>query len=153
MVTVLFYEKPGCASNARQKQILRQAGATLSVRNLLTESWTAPRLRTFFGTRPVPEWFNPSAPAIKSGDVDPLNIGADSALAAMLVDPLLIRRPLIEADEFRCSGFDWPALAHALGLQAIPDPLTTTEYGSKNLESCSRDSSAGRCSTIIGGQE
>ena len=74
MVTVLFYEKPGCASNARQKQILRQAGATLDVRNLLTEAWTAPRLRTYFGTRPVAEWLNPSAPAIKSGRIDPFAI-------------------------------------------------------------------------------
>lgn len=146
MVTVLFYEKPGCASNARQKQILRQAGATLDVRNLLTEAWTAPRLRAFFGTRPVAEWFNPSAPAIKSGRIDPLNIDADSALAAMLADPLLIRRPLIETGTFHCSGFDWPALANSLGLQ------TTTESNSKNLESCSRDSSASRCSAAAGGQ-
>lgn len=146
MVTVLFYEKPGCASNARQKQILRQAGATLDVRNLLTEAWTASRLRTFFGTRPVAEWFNPSAPAIKSGRIDPFAIDPDSALGAMLADPLLIRRPLIETSDFRCSGFDWPALAQSLGLQA------TTESSGNNLESCSRASSASSCSTAAGGQ-
>lgn len=152
MVTVLFYEKPGCASNARQKQILRQAGATLDVRNLLTEAWTAPRLRTFFGTRPVAEWFNPSAPAIKSGRIDPFAIDQDSALGAMLADPLLIRRPLIETGEFRCSGFDWPALAHSLGLEATLSLQTTTESNGNNLESCSRASSASSCSTAAGGQ-
>jgi arsenate reductase-like glutaredoxin family protein len=54
--TVTFYEKPGCAGNARQKEILRQAGLRLEVRNLLAEPWTPERLRPFFGERPVGDW-------------------------------------------------------------------------------------------------
>ena len=151
MVTVLFYEKPGCASNARQKQILRQAGVTLDVRNLLTENWTAPRLRAFFGTRPVADWFNPSAPAIKDGAVDPQTLDADSALAAMLQNPILIRRPLIAtgiaANDFHCSGFDWPTLVAALDLHDAPVPRNDTD-----LESCSHVQ-PNRCHTSAGGAE
>ena len=49
MATIVFFEKPGCAANARQKQQLERAGHTVVARSLLTEPWTAERLRGFFG--------------------------------------------------------------------------------------------------------
>ncbi len=71
MASVVFYEKPGCTSNTRQKVLLAAAGHTVLAKSLLTEKWDAPRLREFFGTLPVAEWFNPGAPRIKSGEVRP----------------------------------------------------------------------------------
>lgn len=106
MTTVLFYEKPGCGTNARQKRLLEQAGHRVEAHSLLTEPWTAARLRSFFGATPVVSWFNPAAPRIKSGAVLPETMDADAAIALMLDDPLLIRRPLVEADGLRCAGFD-----------------------------------------------
>ena len=53
MAELTFYEKPGCQGNARQKALLRSAGHQLTVRNLLTEPWTAERLQGFFGDLPV----------------------------------------------------------------------------------------------------
>ncbi len=71
MAHVVFYEKPGCANNARQKRLLESAGHTLSVHDLLLEPWTAERLLGFFGARPIAEWFNRAAPRIKSGAIEP----------------------------------------------------------------------------------
>ena len=71
MSAVVFYEKPGCLTNARQKALLRSGGCELTVRNLLTEPWTEARLHAFLEALPVREWFNPGAPKIKSGEIDP----------------------------------------------------------------------------------
>ena len=58
MTKVVFYEKPGCGGNARQKALLIASGHELDVRNLLTEPWTAATLRPFFGSKPLRDWFN-----------------------------------------------------------------------------------------------
>jgi len=106
VATVIFYQKPGCGTNGRQRHMLEAAGHVVVARNLLAEPWTAERLAGFFGATPVASWFNPAAPRIKSGAVDPERLDAAAALASMLDDPLLIRRPLIEVDDARCAGFD-----------------------------------------------
>ncbi len=115
MAHVLFYEKPGCGTNARQKALLEQAGHRVEARSLLTEPWTGARLRSFFGSTPVASWFNPAAPRIKAGEVSPEALDGDAALALMLDDPLLIRRPLVEADGARCAGFDRAPVTDLLG--------------------------------------
>jgi nitrogenase-associated protein len=116
MARILFYEKPGCGGNLRQKRLLEDAGHTVLARNLLTEPWTAERLRGFFGARPVAEWFNRNAPRVKSGAVVPEALDADSAMALLLAEPLLIRRPLLEAGGRREVGFDPPRIDAWLGL-------------------------------------
>ena len=110
MADIIFYEKPGCAGNTRQKRLLIQAGHRLEVRNLLTEPWTAERLQAFFGDLPVAKWFNLAAPRVKSGEVQPAALTAEQALRLMLNEPLLIRRPLMErhqaGEPLRMAGFD-----------------------------------------------
>jgi nitrogenase-associated protein len=106
MATIVFYEKPGCATNARQRQMLRAAGHEVVVRNLLAEPWTAARLREFFSRLPVADWLNRAAPRIKSGEIDPSTLSDQTALELMLADPLLIRRPLLEVGSMRIAGFD-----------------------------------------------
>lgn len=136
MAHVIFWEKPGCGTNARQKLALAAAGHTLDVRSLLAEPWTAEGLRAFFGATPVASWFNPAAPRVKSGAVDPEAVNADAAIAMMLAEPLLIRRPLVDVDGQRCAGFDREPVTSLLG--AAP-------AGAKPLEGCShplRDASA-----------
>lgn len=125
MARILFYEKPGCTGNLRQKRLLENAGHTVLARNLLAEAWTAERLRGFFGARPVAEWFNRNAPKVKSGEVVPEALDAETAMKLLLAEPLLIRRPLLEANGRRETGFD-PSRIHAwLGLgsaAATPAP-------------------------------
>lgn len=129
MAAVLFYEKPGCINNTRQKKILLELGHEVSVRNLLTEPWSTDRLRVFFGQQPVAQWFNSSAPRIKSGEVQIQGLGESEALALMVEDPLLIRRPLIETEFGRMAGFDPCELLDSLGVMLERD---------QDLQTCSR---------------
>ncbi|MFI4940378.1 MAG: ArsC/Spx/MgsR family protein [Burkholderiales bacterium] len=130
--TVIFYEKPGCGNNARQKQWLTAAGHTVVARNLLTEAWTGTRLRSFFGALPVADWFNRAAPRVKSGEILPQEQNEAGALALMLTDPLLIRRPLIEASGSCQCGFD-PAIIDAwIGLS----PATVQKLATSDAEAC-----------------
>lgn len=131
MATVIFYEKPGCGNNTKQKTMLAAAGHEVVARNLLTEPWTVERLLGFFGSHPVAEWFNRAAPRVKSGEVIPEAIDGPAALSMMLEDPLLIRRPLIEANGRSEIGFDQAAMQAWLGLVPV----------AKDLESCPRGSS------------
>lgn len=121
MTRVVFYEKPGCANNARQKTRLRELGHEVVARDLLQEPWTADRLEGFFRNRAVHEWFNPSAPRIKSGEVAPDRLDAAQALELMIDDPLLIRRPLLESELGVSAGFDPDALSGVLGVRIETD--------------------------------
>lgn len=124
MAHVIFWEKPGCIGNNRQKALLRRSGHDLDVRNMLTEPWEPERLRRFFGVKPVAEWFNASAPAVKSGAVEPAEMTEEDALAAMIADPVLIRRPLMQVDDERRSGFDSDTVAAWIGLETDAEHVT-----------------------------
>ena len=116
MSTVIFYEKPGCGNNTKQKVWLASSGHTVLAKNLLLENWNKDRLRPFFGDLPVEQWFNPAAPKIKTGAIDPAQLDAQTALEMMIVEPLLIRRPLMEVEGVFCVGFDAKAVDAWIGL-------------------------------------
>ncbi|MDR3515026.1 MAG: ArsC/Spx/MgsR family protein [Azospirillaceae bacterium] len=120
MAEIIFFEKPGCQGNARQKQLLRAAGHRIEARNLLSEPWTPATLRPFFGDRPVADWFNRNAPAVKDGTVVPERLDADAALALLIAQPLLIRRPLLQVGDRRETGFDAARIDAWIGLGQIP---------------------------------
>jgi nitrogenase-associated protein len=130
MATVTFYEKPGCINNTRQKKLLEAAGHQVVARNLLTEAWQADRLRTFFGTLAVRNWFNYSAPEIKHGEIEPDNLTEQEALVLMLENPLLIRRPLMQVGDSLMAGFDQQTVDEWIGLQKIGT--------NQDLENCPR---------------
>jgi nitrogenase-associated protein len=116
MAIVIFYEKPGCGGNQRQKDALRNSGHQLDVRNLLTTPWTATDILAFMGDLPVADWFNRSAPAIKNGDIRPETLSSDHALTLLLTHPLLIRRPLLQVGDQRYVGWDDRAIDAWIGL-------------------------------------
>lgn len=124
MAKVIFFEKPGCGGNARQRALLARSGHEVEVRDLLTTPWTAGTLRAFFGKRPTAEWFNGASPRLKSGEIVPSTLDEETALALMLADPLLIRRPLIEADGRREAGFDAALIDAWIGLATPATPVT-----------------------------
>jgi nitrogenase-associated protein len=138
MATVIFYEKPECANNKRQKRLLIEAGHTVIAKNLLTEVWQAEQLRLFFADLPVRDWFNYSAPAIKIGEVEPDTLNEQQALTLMLEHPVLIRRPLMQVGEQRVAGFHQEHVNEWLGL--------TTRNTTQDLESCPRSASSSACS-------
>lgn len=129
MVEIVFYEKPGCMNNTRQKQLLSDSGHVVLARNILTEVWTTEKLRPFFRNHSVAEWFNRSAPRIKSGEVIPEALDEVQALALMCADPLLIRRPLMSANGRQDVGFITENVEKWVGLASAP-PIS---------EGCPRD--------------
>ncbi|WP_448266210.1 ArsC/Spx/MgsR family protein [Nostoc sp. DSM 114159] len=139
MARVIFYSKPGCKGGIKQKVLLTAAGHEVIPQNLLTELWTVERLRSFFGDRPVAEWFNLSAPKVKSGEVVPEKIDAQTALTLMLKEPLLIRRPLLEVGERREVGFDVQKIDTWIGLQAVDESLQeiSDKLMKQDLQNCS----------------
>ncbi len=129
MAIVTFYEKPGCKGNLRQKTLLAAAGHTVQAKSLKAEVWTTERLLAFLGPLPVAQWFNRSAPAVKSGEIVPENLGFEHALHLLLENPLLIRRPLMEVGEERRVGFDPAAVDAWIGLNGV-------ELPAGNIEAC-----------------
>ena len=113
---VTFWGKPGCVGNARQIALLRASGHALEVRDLRAEPWTAARLRPFFGDRPVSAWFNPGARRVKRGEIQSAALTEAKALGLLIAEPLLIRRPLLEAAGRTVSGFDPALIADWIGL-------------------------------------
>lgn len=119
MTHVIFYEKPGCGGNSRQKQALSDSGHEVEARSLLAHPWTADELRAFFGERPVAEWFNRSHPRVKSGEIVPENFSAERALDLMLAEPLFVRRPLLQVGDRREIGWDEGVVARWIGLAGV----------------------------------
>ncbi len=131
MANVLFFEKPGCINNGKQKKLLIQSGHRVDSRNLLEHKWERDELMAYFDGLPVSEWFNRTAPSIKDGWIDPDALDEDRAITLMLAEPILIRRPLMCVDDELMVGFDPIAVDEWIGL-ALNDKV-------ENLESCPRN--------------
>jgi nitrogenase-associated protein len=129
MATIIFYEKPGCANNSKQKVLLRQAGNTVIAKNLLTESWSAESLLAFLKNYSVPDWFNRAAPRVKSGEVVPEQLDQAQALELLLADHLLIRRPLMQVGREYRIGFDKESIEQWLQGLDIEEDLETCRRG------------------------
>lgn len=128
MPTVKFWWKPGSATNTKQIAILHETGCEVEVRDLLTEPWTTAEIFGFFAGRPVVEWFNPSAPELEDGSLDPAALSVSDALARLVAEPALMRTPLLEVSGARRSGFDsaWLA-AHNVTLPSGPVPEVSSQ--------------------------
>ena len=139
MAVVTFYEKPGCKGNLRQKTLLASAGHEVQARSLKTERWTAEALLAFLGPLPVADWFNRSAPAVKTGEIVPENLGFEHALRLLLDNPLLIRRPLMQVGDKHMVGFDPAAVDAWIGLKNVALPEGDIEacvHGPEGHGSC-----------------
>ena len=90
MAQVIFYENPACAEHARQKALLRAAGHVIDVRDLLAEPWSVSSLRPFFAEKKINDWFDPSAPRIVAGEIDPETI-TPQASASCIRDAVRLR--------------------------------------------------------------
>ena len=63
-------------------------------------------------------WFNAAAPRVRSGEIRPEVLSEAEALALILAEPLLIRRPLMQVGAERRAGFDSDRVAAWIGLAA-----------------------------------
>jgi len=134
MVDVIFYEKPGCINNTKQKKLLSAAGHTVDSRNLLEENWNREKLLDYFDFMSITMWFNQSAPDITSGKIDPSELSEEQALSMMIANPILIRRPLMRVGDECWVGFDVGMVDQWIGLNE--------ENSNGNLEACPKKSGA-----------
>ncbi|MEB3357944.1 MAG: ArsC/Spx/MgsR family protein, partial [Synechococcales bacterium] len=106
----------------------------------LREPWTIEALTPFLRDRPVAEWFNKSAPQVKSGEVQPERLDAATAIALLIQHPILIRRPLMRVGD-RCEmGFDKDLVDRWIGLRPISSPKARVHdtLVTQDLETCPR---------------
>ena len=136
-----FYGKPVCQTNRHQLALLKRAGVEVQVHDLLTTAWTPLTLQPYLSARPVHEWFNPSAVAVKQGDIDPYAFDAEQALIILSNDAALIRRPLIRIEDTagmtHTCGFDRAALEARLGVCFETGLKETERENEKDDEACS----------------
>ncbi|NTW56099.1 MAG: arsenate reductase family protein [Chlorobiaceae bacterium] len=120
MEKILFFEKPGCRNNARQKAMLELSGNPVEAVSILDYPWTKEELAPFLGEKPAAECLNPSAPAVKSGEVDPEALTKEEAIEMMVREPILIKRPLMKIGQRCLQGFDTATLREIISLDAVP---------------------------------
>jgi nitrogenase-associated protein len=135
MKLVLFYEKPGCSTNAGQKRELQRAGCVVIGRNLLDHGLTAEELLAFLRPLPVNEWFNPNAPKIKNREIDPRQMTEETALQLLMAEPILIRRPLMVVSGRKLCGYEPQLLEPLLGrilAEPVPVSCSSTAVACKN---------------------
>lgn len=124
----LFYEKTGCAGNARQKELLKSYGINFEVRSLLDTKWTYEELNSFFENLSVEEIFNPFAPQIKVGEINIKNLSKDEAINLMIKNPILIKRPLLQINKVKICGFE---------IEKINELLKVNIKTDEKINSCS----------------
>lgn len=134
MATITFFEKTGCSGNARQKKLLIESGHDVHARDLRQRAWTNTELLEFLIGLPVSQWFNRSAPDIKSGEIVPEALDQTTALGLLRHNPLLIRRPLLQVGDEKRVGFDAKAINDWIGLANVPEA---------DLEACRHNATAG----------
>jgi arsenate reductase-like glutaredoxin family protein len=61
---------------------------------------------------------------VKSGEIDPDALNPQEAIVMMILDPGLIRRPLMRIGDHCESGFDPVSLRRWIGLRAEDDGVT-----------------------------
>jgi nitrogenase-associated protein len=103
---VIFYEKPGCAGNNKQKKLLKNQDLNLEVKDILSTNWTKDKLESFFIGLDKEEIINPFAPSIKKGLLDLNSISKDELIEKMIQEPILIKRPLMQIGTAKICGFD-----------------------------------------------
>jgi ADP-ribosyl-[dinitrogen reductase] hydrolase len=118
MKKVVLYQKSGSKKAREQKDMLAAAGYEVELRDLTAEHWTSAGLRPFFAERPVSEWFDPSAPQVLSGEIDPSRANPQQALVMFSVNPSLINGPLIKCNGRCASGLNVRELRYFLDVHA-----------------------------------
>ena len=148
MAVITFYGKPNCINNRKQRDILTAAGHSVIVRDILQHPWTRESLYEFLKSRPFDQWFNRTAPAIKSGSLDPDVLSDSEALHMMLEAPILIKRPLLEFEGYKLCGFDAIELDAIIGLDPLDGNKQQTASLIEDVKVCPHLASTNDCDTL-----
>lgn len=148
MAKIIFFEKNGCINNNKQKELLRLAGHSITAVDLLRHTWDYDQLVDFFQGLPVPTWFNPMAPDIRDGVIDPKALTEAEALQLLLHKPLLIRRPLLQIGASKIVGFDIDTLSELIEIEPLSDVQHGLDLKQSDFTACpAKQSSKIKCSS------
>lgn len=125
MAFIQFFEKPKCINGEKQKTILLEAGNDLECINILEHTWSREELAPFIAGKEPVLIMNHTAPAIKKGEIVPANLQYNEAVALMIENPILIKRPLIRVDGMSIQGFTDERLTPYLGAWDGKDDVVT----------------------------
>jgi nitrogenase-associated protein len=138
MKFIIFYEKPGCLTNAKQKLALRESGYKVIERDLLNHGMSEEELYEFIKNMPVTKWFNPNARQIKSGEILPLKYSEKEALTLLTNNPILLRRPLMVIGDKKLCGFNQWFMQKSLKVELrekVSNQCVRSSDGSKDFSS------------------
>jgi nitrogenase-associated protein len=116
---VVFYDRIGSSEAAWQLSMLRRAGHTVELRDILAHAWTRDELLRFLGEVPVSAWFDRTHLRVRSHEVVPSNLSYGEALALLRSDPSLLPRPLLEVGTRRGVGFLPETIDRWIGLGPV----------------------------------
>ena len=106
---MLFIEYPKCSTCKKAKKHLEDLGVQFEDRNIVEENPTAEELRTWIGRSgyPVKKFFNTSGMLYKEMKLkDKLpEMSEEDQLKLLATDGMLVKRPLIVAEDFILTGF------------------------------------------------
>jgi nitrogenase-associated protein len=142
-VKIVFWEKPGCMGNARQRALLATGGHEIEVKSLPDHKWTRKELAPFFEGLAVEDWFNLSSRRVKESEVIPEALDEDGAYRFILADPILVRRPLLEIDGEKKVGFDLEWIESKIG--PLPSSERVDRVRSEDLTSCPGEKTGVKC--------
>ena len=114
---ITFYEKPGCAGNKKQKEILSLNGLSFHIKSILDTHWTSDTLTPFFDGLDKHEIINTFAPQIKNNEIDINDYSKEELIDIMCQNPILIKRPLLQIGQNYICGFDIPKINALLGIE------------------------------------
>jgi len=140
---IVFWEKPGCMGNARQRALLATTGREIEAKSLPDHKWTREELEPFLEGLEVFDWFNHGARRVKEGEVIPEGLDAEAAMKILLADPILVRRPLLQIGEERRVGFDLEWIEARIG--QLPNTGRIERLRGEDLSSCPGEKTGLRC--------
>ncbi len=103
---IIFYEKPNCAGNTKQKKLLTLNGISFEARSILDTPWDKISLNSFVEGLDTKDIVNNFAPKIKNNEINIATISKEKIIELMIEEPILIKRPLLEIGETKICGFD-----------------------------------------------
>lgn len=143
---IIFWEKPGCMGNARQRALLATGGHEIEVRSLPGHAWTRDELSPFLEGLAVPDWFNRGARRVKEGDIDPDAMDSETAYSVLLADPILVKRPLLEIAGHKKLGFDLEWIESKVG--PFPSTERVNRVRGEDLTACPGEATGIKCGTV-----
>lgn len=105
-MNIYFYEYPELNEFISEKKCIENMGFIINVHDLSKENWSAASLRPYFGNKKIEDWFNVNKICHIRNKVNLDRLSAQEALLMMVIDPSLIKYPLIRVKSFCFSGFD-----------------------------------------------